>query len=199
MALNGLVINGSYRSNGIIHHAVDAIAQALSERGHDSRRFDLIDCDIRFCTNCRRCMQLPGNEPGLCPLEDSMRGLIDEIETADFLVLASPVNFGCVTAVYKRFLERLAVYGYWPWGARSPEFRKRNRNKQAILITSSAMPGFFARLTTHAMSTLRYTAKTVGAVPAAQVYLGGMALSKDRKFSPKELRKLIRAAGKIKS
>ncbi len=39
-----------------------------------------------------------------------MRDLIARIEATDALILASPTNFSLVTAVFKRFMERLVVY-----------------------------------------------------------------------------------------
>ena len=50
---------------------------------------------------------------------------------------------GSVTALYKNFMERLAVYGYWPWGEHAPKYRKANaRKKPAVLVSSCAAPGF---------------------------------------------------------
>lgn len=39
------------------------------------------------------------------------------------------MNFGSVTAIMKRFIERLTVYAYWPWGL--DQYVKR-RNKNSI-------------------------------------------------------------------
>ncbi len=50
-------------------------------------------------------------------------------------------HFHSVTAVFKHFMERLAVYAYWPWGAPAPIFRKSHMSKKAILIASCAAPG----------------------------------------------------------
>jgi len=64
----------------------------------------------------------------------------DVIEAADAYILAAPTNFSSVTALFKRFAERLAVYGYWPWGKHAPVFRKAKLPKKpAIIISSSGM------------------------------------------------------------
>ena len=40
--------------------------------------------------------------------------LLNELERSDAIVLASPMNFWTVTAVMKRFIERL-LGSAWPW------------------------------------------------------------------------------------
>ena len=41
-----------------------------------------------------------------------MATLIQEIETADGFLLASPTNFYTVAALFKHFMERLVEYAY---------------------------------------------------------------------------------------
>jgi multimeric flavodoxin WrbA len=43
-----------------------------------------------------------------------MATLVERIEAADAYVFAAPTNFNSLSAVFKRLMERLAVYGYWP-------------------------------------------------------------------------------------
>ena len=79
-------------------------------------------------------MQEPGDKRGKCVQDDDMEEILQQIDTADGYILGSPVNFGTVTAVMKQFMERLAVYGYWPWGKIAPpKFRNTKLNK---MITS---------------------------------------------------------------
>ena len=106
----------------------------------------LRDYPIEFCRNCRECTQLPGVAPGACVLDDGMRDLVAKIEAADAYILASPTNVYAVTALFKRFMERLIVYAYWPWGAAAPKLRKKLATKRAIAITSSAAPVLLGRL-----------------------------------------------------
>ncbi len=67
---------------------------------------------IEFYLNCRECTQQPGNLPGECIQHDTMQELINKIEERDSFILASPTNFGSVTAIFHRFMERLVVYAY---------------------------------------------------------------------------------------
>lgn len=185
-----LAINGSYRDDGITDQALSAISRALTESGVQVDTVNLRAEDIRFCMNCRSCTQQPGEQPGHCVIDDSMRGVIDEIERADAYVLAAPTNFGSVTAIFKRFMERLMVYGFWPWGAPSPKFRKAGSiTKKALLVTSCAAPGVLGRLTYSTSKQLRMTAKLIGAKPVGTLFTGLIAGEADARLSARTVRK----------
>ena len=173
-----LAINGSYREDGAIDQAVDVAAKAALDAGATIEIIRLRDFPIEFCRNCRQCTQVPGEAPGECVHQDGMRELIDKIEAADGYILASPTNFSSVTALFKRFMERLVVYAFWPWGAHAPKFRKKKATKRAILIASSAAPGFIGRLFYTTVKQLKITAKTIGAKPTASIFVGQMSQEK---------------------
>jgi len=121
-----LAINGSYRDGGITDQAVHKIVQDLVAAGAEVEILLLREYPIEFCLNCRECTQKMGDSPGKCVQHDGMGELINKIERADGYILASPTNFGSVTAIDKCFMERLIVYAYWPWNVSSPKLRKEN-------------------------------------------------------------------------
>jgi multimeric flavodoxin WrbA len=165
-------IVGSYRKGGIIDTAVDEILISAREEGAEVTKIYLIDKQIEFCTNCRTCMQQDGPKRGECPIVDDMGSLLDEIERSDAVVLASPMNFGTVTAVMKVFIERLACLAYWPWGANAPKMRNRLKQKRAVLVASSAAPAFIARLTSPLVKLLKYAATVLGARTIGVLFIG---------------------------
>ncbi len=168
-----LAINGSYRDDGITDQAVTAIITTLREAGAEVEEIRLRDTPIEFCLNCRECTQSPGEAPGHCVQADAMHTLVEKIETADGYILASPTNFGSVTALFKRFMERLVVYGYWPWGAPFPQFRKAGlAKKPALLVSSSAAPALMGRWLFGTRSQLKQTATTIGAKAVGTLFIG---------------------------
>ncbi len=167
-----LAVNGSYRENGAIDQAVDLVVQTAREAGAIVDVVHLRDFPIEFCRNCRQCTQIPGEAPGLCVQPDRMHELIEKLEAADGYILASPTNFSSVTAVFKRFMERLVVYAYWPWGAAAPKPRRKPIGKRAILIASSAAPGVMGRIFYTTLKQLKMTAKTIGAKPVGSLFVG---------------------------
>lgn len=168
-----LAINGSYRDDGITDQTVDALVKAAEEAGAEVEVIRLRDYPIEFCLNCRECTQQPGVAPGICVQHDGMQALVDKIENADAYILASPTNFGSVTALFKRFMERLVVYAYWPWQMNTPQFRKaRVAKKKALLVSSCAAPGILGRWFFSTHKQLRMTAQTIGANTVGTLFTG---------------------------
>ncbi len=167
-----LAIDGGYRDGGITAQALDEAAAAVREAGAEVSVVRLREKRIEFCTNCRACTQAPGERRGDCPLSDEMAALLDQAEAADGFILASPVNYYNVTALTRRFLERLTCYGYWPWGAPAPKLRILKPSRRAVLITSSAMPSLLGRLATGALRALDCAASMLGAKTLGTLFIG---------------------------
>jgi NAD(P)H-dependent FMN reductase len=176
MAKKIIALSGSYRRDGTIERAVDAILLAAAEKGAETEKIRLIESRIEFCRNCRKCTQLEGLQRGACVQPDDMDDILKKIEAADGLVLASPVNFFGVTAVTQRFIERLVCYAYWPWGKPAPITRVKDRGIKAVLVTSSAMPAALGRIFTRSLGGLKRAAQTLGAKPTGTLFIGKAAL-----------------------
>ncbi len=180
-----VAIVGSYRKGRIIDQAVDAILDSAKEKGAEVEKIYLIDKDIQFCKNCRHCTQEPGERRGECVHSDDMDSILDKIEGSDALILASPVNFGSATAIYKRFMERILLYTYWPWGNMIPKIRVKKRGLKVVAVTASAAPGIFTRLLTHIGRQFKDTAKVLGGEMVSTLYIGLAAGNKEPVLSSK--------------
>ena len=187
-----LAVNGSYRENGTIDQAVKLAVETASEAGVAMEVIHLRDFPIEFCRNCRQCTQVPGEAPAECVQQDRMRELIEKIEAADGYILASPTNFYSVTAVFKRFMERLVVYAYWPWGSNAPKLRKKRATKRAVLIASSAAPGLMGRYLYTTLKQLKMTAETIGAKPVGSVFIGLMS-QQEHPVLPEKVQKRLQS------
>ena len=175
MAGTIVAIVGSYRRDGVTARAVEAILDGAREHGAGTQTIYLTEKHIEFCRNCRSCTQEPGVERGKCEQQDAMEDILREIDAADGLVLGSPVNCGNVTAIFRRFMERLLCYAYWPWGQPAPKFRINERRKRAVLVASAAMPGPMIPLFTGTRTALRSTARTLGAKTVGSAWIGRAA------------------------
>jgi multimeric flavodoxin WrbA len=188
-------IVGSYRKGGVVDSALSAVLAGAAENGAETEKHYLVDKDIRFCTNCRECMQTPGPERGQCVLEDDMETLLQNLETADGLVIGSPVNFNNVTAIMRTFMERCVGYVYWPWGMDKPLIRTPGIGRKVVLVSASSAPARMGRTFKGAMDALEYTANILGAhcvghltldqVNKAQMELPGNALQKAKQLGRK--------------
>ena len=196
MAKRIVAIIGTYRKGKVIDTAV---AEALrGAEAHDAvtEKIYLIDKHIEFCTNCRACTQERDvGRRGKCVLHDDMEQILDAVDAADGLVLAAPTNFYNVTAVTRRFMERLVGYAYWPWNARSsPRGRIGKPDKKAITITATACPAFIARiLMPGAGRALKITAQTMGARVQESLLFGMVATKQESTLGEKDRARAYRA------
>lgn len=196
-----LGIIGTYRKGGIIDSAVSAVLEGARAAGAETTKVYLLDKHIEFCTNCRTCTQRnPRSSREKCAQNDDMEQLLDEIDAADALVFGSPVNFGTVTAVTKRFIERLLPYVYWPWEKPMPRLRIKKPNKKAIIITSSAAPAWMGRIIMPgALRLLKGAAKCTGAKVTDSLYFGLAAMRQNQKLPDKAIVKAQKAGQKLAS
>jgi len=197
MARKMVAIVGSYRKGGTVDCVVDAVLAGARELGTETIKIYLIDRHIEYCRNCRSCTQQPGTARQPCKIEDDVPMILAEIERADTVVLASPVNFYNVTAVFRVFLERLLGCVYWPWGQAGPKPRAKALPRKAVLIASSAAPGFLIPVATGAPRALRTAAKCLGARTVATLWVGLAAQSETPKISEQVMeraRRIGRAA-----
>jgi FMN-dependent NADH-azoreductase len=192
-----VAIVGSYRRGGTIDSAVDAILEGAREKGALTHTIHLTDQHLEYCRNCRQCTQTPGLERGQCCQEDDLEQILAEIEAADAVVLASPVNCGNVTAVFRTFMERLIGFTYWPWGQAAPKTRNKQAPRKAVLVASSAMPGFLIPLLTGTANALRMTAKMFGAKPVGRLWIGLSAQEPDHPLSAKDRQRARRMGWKL--
>ncbi len=192
-----VAITGSYRKGGTTDQAVEAILAGAREKGAETGIIRLIEQPIEFCTNCRKCSQMPGTERSRCVLEDGLEAILRELEAADGLVLATPVNYYNATAVFRRFLERLLGCIYWPWGQNAPRPRNKLHPRKAVLVASSGMPGFLIPLTTGTTKALRLAALSLGAKPIGHLWVGLAAGEPHSALSPRSLAQARRLGWKL--
>jgi putative NADPH-quinone reductase len=200
MAVKIVGIIGSYRKGKIIDSAVTTILEGAKSKGAQTQKIFLLDKHLEFCTNCRSCVQekVQGKR-GKCVHNDDMKNILAEVDDADAIVLGSPINFSTVTAIMKRFIERLIPYAYWPWGkALAPVLRNKQEDKKAIIITSSACPAIIGRfLMPNAIGTLKRAAKCMGAKVTKSLYFGPVAAKEDSQLSKKALLKARKTGEKL--
>jgi NAD(P)H-dependent FMN reductase len=198
-SLKVVAIVGSYRKNGIIDTTVDEILSSAQEAGAETRKIYLIDKHIEFCTNCRTCTQQDGLERGKCIIDDDMESILDELRSADAIVLGSPMNFGTVTAVMKTFIERLVCFAYWPWGMNAPKMRIDRKSKYAAVVASSAAPALVARISSKLVKLLKDAADILGARTIGVLFIGFAAKNKQQDIGEKTKMKARRLGKKLVS
>lgn len=197
MSRKVVAIVGSYRRGGTIDVAVDAVLEGARQAGAVTETIYLREKQIAFCLNCRSCTQEAGPDRGKCVQDDAMAEILARLESADGVVLASPVNFYNVTAIFRRFMERLLGYVYWPWGQGAPRARTHTHVLKAVLLASAAMPGPMLPVFTGAPRALRNTAKVMGARTVGRLWIGLAASQQDWRPSERVLAKARRMGRRL--
>jgi NAD(P)H-dependent FMN reductase len=104
---------GSPRLNGKCSTLLKRALEGAESEGAQTKRFDLIKCNIMHCRGCLKCMFENHELPiGKCPLKDDMASILEEYSKADGYIYASPVYESYVTALMKKFLERKVALGF---------------------------------------------------------------------------------------
>jgi multimeric flavodoxin WrbA len=174
------------------------VLEGARAAGAETKKIYLMDRDIRFCRNCRKCTQVGGKMRGKCDQPDGLEALLQEIESADGLVLGSPVNYFNVTALFRQFMERLLGYMYWPWGSKlGPLLREKQKTKRAVLVASAASPALLIPLTTSATRALKTTARMLGAKPVGKLWIGLVAVQPHEALTARTRARAVRLGAKL--
>ncbi len=97
-----LMINGSPRADGNTAIALEEMRAVFAREGVETRLVQVGQLAVRGCTACGRCREL-----GRCVYDDAVNELAAEFETAEGLVVASPVYYGSANATLIAVLDRL--------------------------------------------------------------------------------------------
>ncbi len=136
-----VIIHGQNHKGSTYH-----IAHELAEKiGGDLTEFFLPKDFGEFCLGCINCFT---KDEKLCPHYNKLLPITEALDTADVIILASPVYVFHVTGQMKAFLDH---YGY-RWMVHSPEGSMFT--KQAVCITTAAGAGTRSALKDLCHSTL---------------------------------------------
>jgi multimeric flavodoxin WrbA len=96
-----LGISGSPRRGGNTDLLLAEVMKGAAGKGAEVKTVILNDLEISPCQHCDACF-----EAGVCKIKDDMHMVYDELEKADRIVLASPVQFMGVSAQTKAMIDR---------------------------------------------------------------------------------------------
>jgi len=96
-----LGIAGSPRRGGNTDLLLAELSKGAVSKGAETKVIVLNDLNITPCQHCDTCL-----EEGKCRIDDDMQMIYDELEQADRIVLASPIQFMGLTAQMKAMIDR---------------------------------------------------------------------------------------------
>ncbi|MCP4714146.1 MAG: flavodoxin family protein, partial [Deltaproteobacteria bacterium] len=84
-------ILGSPRVNGKCASLLKKALAGAESCGAETKRYDLITCNIRFCRGCGICFSKePELTIGPCPIKDDMRAILEDYLSVDGFIYACP-------------------------------------------------------------------------------------------------------------
>ncbi|MDR3631308.1 MAG: flavodoxin family protein [Desulfocapsaceae bacterium] len=116
-------INGSPRKKWNTAMLVSKALEGAAAQGAETEHIHLYDLDFKGCRSCFVCKTKGGKSYGTCGIHDGLTPILKKIETADALIIGSPIYLGSVTGEIRSFLERL-IFPYLtytvPYGSLFP-------------------------------------------------------------------------------
>lgn len=102
MSKNVLILSGSPRLYGNSDLLCDEFLKGANKAGHNAEKIFLRDKKIAYCNACYYCQK----NNGICAIKDDMTEILEKINKADVIVLASPVYFYSICAQMKAVIDR---------------------------------------------------------------------------------------------
>jgi multimeric flavodoxin WrbA len=96
-----LGIAGSPRKNGNTDLLMADLLRGAASKGAETKTVFLRDITLSTCQHCDACLKA-----GICKIKDDMQGVYMDMQQADVIVMASPVQFTGVTAQMKAMIDR---------------------------------------------------------------------------------------------
>jgi multimeric flavodoxin WrbA len=96
-----LGIGGSPRKGGNTETLLTRFMEGAASRGAEIKTLSACQLKIAGCFHCDACY-----EKGLCRVKDDMQTVYREMESADRIVLASPLQFMSVSSQMKALIDR---------------------------------------------------------------------------------------------
>lgn len=102
MSKKVLILSGSPRKGGNSDLLCDEFLRGAAEAGHEVEKIFLGEKKIGYCRACYYCKK----NGGRCAIADDMGEILDKMQAADVLLMASPVYFYAIAAQMKAVIDR---------------------------------------------------------------------------------------------
>lgn len=102
-----IAINGSPRKGGNTEQMLNMVLEPISKAGIETKIIQVGGTDIHGCRGCWACTKIKN---GKCVFNDDMlNGILEEVFSADALILGTPSYFSDMTPELKAFIDRAGV------------------------------------------------------------------------------------------
>ena len=132
-----IAINGSPRKNWNTATLLNKALEGASSQGATTELIHLYGLNFKGCVSCFACKLKGGKSYGKCAYKDDLTPVLEKIESADAVILGSPIYFSEVTGEMRSFMERLI----FPYLVYDKNYSSLNEKKKPIgLIYTGNVP-----------------------------------------------------------
>jgi multimeric flavodoxin WrbA len=134
-----LGIAGSPRKNGNTDILLAEWMRGAVIKGAEVKTIFLRDLNFSTCQHCDACLKA-----GICRIQDDMQKVYPEMEKADIIVMASPIQFMGITAPMKAMIDRCQALWARKYVLKIPPLGdKRARKGFLISVGGRKIPDLF--------------------------------------------------------
>ncbi len=162
--MNIIVFSGSPRKGGNTDLLADAFVAGATSQRANVEKIRLIELKYSPCIECGGC-----DETGKCILKDDLTEIYPKIESADVVVLASPMFFYNITANSQALVERSQAFWVRQYVLKQGEIGGKRR--QGIFLSAGATKGKL--LFDGSLRVMRYFFDAIGGDLAAALLIRG--------------------------
>ena len=129
-------INGSPRKGWNTYTLVEEALKGAANRGAEVELVHLNDLRFKGCMSCFECKRKGNPKGGHCAVNDDLKPVLEKIESADGLVIGSPIYIGELSAATRAFIERF-IFQYISY-SKDQGLLLAKRIPTALIITMNA-------------------------------------------------------------
>ena len=119
-----LILNGSPREQGNTATMIEAFAEGTKKNGHKITVIDVCKKNIAGCLGCEHCHT---KGKGECIQQDDMKEIYEALESAEMLVVASPIYYFGYTGQLQCAIHRTYAIG-----------KPKNLKKTMLILSSGS-------------------------------------------------------------
>jgi len=103
-----MAFNGSPRTNWNTAMMLEHALEGAASQGARTELVHLAELQYSGCTSCFACKRIGGRSYGTCSVEDELTPILERVEeSADAIILATPIYFMAETGMMRNLMERL--------------------------------------------------------------------------------------------
>jgi len=129
-----IAFNGSPRESGNTSTLIEAVLEGSKGAGAETTRVALDRIELKGCQGCLACRK----NPGTCARQDGLAPFLEEMKTADGIVVGCPIYMYHVSGQMKMLVDR--CYSFWGNNPDGSYYSALPEGKRFAIVTSQGHP-----------------------------------------------------------